>query len=94
MEGVAARIVSFFVEHKSARPLLVRPQVSALALGWSSPPRHGLKINVDAAVGPRFFVIAVVTRDWRGKVVYAGSRKVNTTIPFHAEAEAMRWALF
>ena len=82
-----------FVEHKSARPPLVRPRVSASALSWSSPPRHGLKINVDAAVGPRFFVIAVVTRDWRGKVVFAGSRKVNTTIPLKAKAEVVRWVL-
>jgi len=56
LEGVAARIFSLLFEHKSARPPLVRPQVSASALGWSSPPRHGLKINVNAAVGPRFFV--------------------------------------
>ena len=93
LEGFAARIFSLFVEHKSARPSLVRPQVSASALGWSSPPWHGLKINVDAAVGPRFSVIATVTGDWRGKVVFAGSRKVNTTIPLQAEAEAVRWAL-
>ncbi|KAL0011849.1 hypothetical protein SO802_006957 [Lithocarpus litseifolius] len=93
LEGVAAIIFNLFVEHKSARPPLVRPQVSASALGWSSPPRHGLKINVDAAVGPRFSVIATVTRDWRGKVVFAGSRKVNTTIPLQAEAEAVRWTL-
>ena len=82
LEGVAARIFSLFVEHKSARPPLVRSQVSASSLGWSSPPRHGLKINVDAMIGPRFFVIATVTRDWRGNVVFANSRKVNTTIAF------------
>ena len=74
LEGVAARIFSLFVEHKSARP---PPPPS-----WSFPPRHGLKINVDAAIGPRFFVIAAITRDWRGNVVFASSRKVNTTIPF------------
>ena len=93
LEGVVAKIFSLFVEHKSARPPLVRSQVSASALGWSFPPRHGLKINVDAAIGPRFFVIAAITRDWRGNVVFAGSRKVNTTIPLQAEAEAVRWAL-
>ena len=71
----------------------MRSQVFAIALGWSSPPRLGLKINVDAVVSPRFSVIAVITRDWKGKVVFAGSRKVNTTIPFQAEAEAVRWAL-
>ncbi|XP_023903435.2 uncharacterized protein LOC112015276 [Quercus suber] len=93
LEGVAARIFNLFVKHKSARPPFVRPQVFVATSGWSFPPRHGLKINVDAAVGPRFFVIAAVTRDWRGKVVFAGSRKVNTTIPLQAEVEAVRWAL-
>ena len=90
LEGVAARISSLFVEHKSARPPLVSSQVSASALGWSFPSRHGLKINVDAAVGPSFFVIAAVTRDWRGNVVFVGSRKVNITIPLQVEAEAVR----
>ena len=71
----------------------MRSQVFASALGWSFPLGHGLKINVDATVGPSFFVIAAVTRDWRGNVVFAGSRKVNTTFPFQAEAEAVRWAL-
>ena len=93
LEGVVAKIFSLFVEHKSARSPLVRSQVSASTLGWSSPPRHGLKINLDAMVGPRFSIIVVVTRVWRGKVVFAGSRKVNTTIPLQAEAEAVRWAL-
>ncbi|XP_075640489.1 uncharacterized protein LOC142612257 [Castanea sativa] len=93
LEGVAAKIFSLFVEHKSARPPLVRPQVSLAALGWNSPPRHGLKINVDAAVGPKFSVIATVTRDWRGRVVFTGSRKVNTTFPLQVEAEVVRWAL-
>uniref|UniRef100_A0A2N9ED69 RNase H type-1 domain-containing protein n=1 Tax=Fagus sylvatica TaxID=28930 RepID=A0A2N9ED69_FAGSY len=31
-------------------------------------------------------------RDWRGKVVLALSKKVNTTIPLQAEAEAIFWA--
>ena len=75
LEGVAARIFSLFVEHKSARPPPPPP-------GWSFPLRHGLKINVNATIGPRFSVIATVTRDWRGNVVFASSRKVNTTIPF------------
>nr|XP_023903213.1 uncharacterized protein LOC112015076 [Quercus suber] len=93
LDGVAAKIFSLFVEHKSARAPLVRFQVSASALGWVAPPRLGLKINVDAAVGPRFSVIATVTRDWRGNVVFAGSRKVNTIFPLQTEAEAVRWAL-
>ena len=84
--------LAFLLSIKVLDPL-VRSQVSASALGWSSPPKHGLKINVDAVVGPSFFVIAAVTRDWRGNVVFAGSRKVNTIIPLQVEAQAMRWAL-
>ena len=41
------------------------------------------KINVDAAVA----------RDRRGELVFAGSMKVNTTLPLLAEAEAIKWAL-
>ena len=51
------------------------------------------KINVDAAVGPRFSSIAAVARDRRGELVFAGSRKVNTTLPLLVEAEAIKWAL-
>ncbi|XP_023905690.1 uncharacterized protein LOC112017471 [Quercus suber] len=93
LDSVAARIFSLFVEHKNARSPLVRPQAPASALGWVAPPRLGLKINVDVAVGTRFSVIAAVTRDWRGNVVFAASRKVNTIFPLQAEAEAVRWAL-
>ena len=51
------------------------------------------KINVDAAVGLRFSSIAAVDRDRRGELVFAGSRKVNTTLPLLVEAEAIKWAL-
>ena len=51
------------------------------------------KINVDAAMGPRFSSIAVVARDRRGELVFAGSMKVNTTLPLLVEAEAIKWAL-
>ena len=51
------------------------------------------KINVDAAVGPRFSFIAVVARDQRGELVFVGSMKVNTTLPLLAEVEAIKWAL-
>ena len=51
------------------------------------------KINVDAAVGLRFSSIATVARDRKGELVFAGSRKVNTTLPLLAEAEAIKWAL-
>lgn len=57
------------------------------------PSRLDIKINVDAAVGPRFSAIAAVVRDKRGELVFAGSIKVNTTLPLQAEAEVIRWAI-
>ena len=51
-----------------------------------------LKFNCNAAVGLSFSSIAVVAIDWKGKVVLALSKKVNTTIPLQAEAEAIFWA--
>ena len=37
--------------------------------------------------------IAVVAIDCRGEVVFACLKRVNTTIPFQAEAEAINWAI-
>jgi hypothetical protein len=48
---------------------------------WIKPLQRCFKINVDVAVGPSSFVIAAVARDWRGIVVFAQSKKVNTSIP-------------
>ena len=48
----------------------------------------------DIAIGPKYSTVAVVARDWRGKLVFACSQKVNTTFPLQAEAEAeaVKWA--
>ena len=36
--------------------------------------------------------IAVVAKNWKREVVLARSKRVNTTIPLQAEAEALLWA--
>ena len=66
---------------------------STHAQHWSPPSPHSAKINVDVTVGLCFSVIAVVARDWRGELVLAYSKKVNTTLPLQAEAEALKWVL-
>ena len=48
-----------------------------------------LKLNCDAAVGDLSSCIAVVARDWRGMLVFAISKKVNTNIPVQVEAYAI-----
>ena len=54
------------------------------------PLPETLKCNYDAAVGLSFSSIAVVAIDWKGKVVLALSKKVNTTIPLQARSEERR----
>jgi hypothetical protein len=59
---------------------------------WERQKVGVIKINCDAAVGRRFSSIVAVARDWRGNMVFAFFRKVNTIIPLQAEAEAILWA--
>ena len=56
---------------------------------WSKPDRDTIKINVDAACNIESSSIAAIARDWRGEVVFACSKRVNTTLPLQAEAEAI-----
>ncbi|KAK9992588.1 hypothetical protein SO802_027573 [Lithocarpus litseifolius] len=60
---------------------------------WLKPGNGSFKLNVDAAVGARHFVVAVIAKDWRGELVFASSKKVNTTLPLQAKAEALLWAV-
>ena len=62
------------------------------SLHWICPPHGCIKFNCDAAIGVDCSCLVVVARDWRGTVGLAISKKVNTTIPLQAEAEAILWA--
>ena len=60
---------------------------------WLKPRYNSFKLNCDAAVGLSYSSIAVVVRDWRGKLVFAHSKKVNTNVTLQAEADAIILAL-
>ena len=92
-DGVASRISNLFAKHKNSRASTSRNLVSAPPQVWIALSRLDIKINIDATVGPHYSTIATVVRDWRGELVFAGSMKVNTTLPLQAEAEAIRWAI-
>ena len=47
-------------------------------------------MNCDAVIGMEHSYVAVVARDWREKLVFACSKKVNTKVP---EAKAFLWAV-
>ena len=90
LEGQIIRsIQKLFLEHW-------RPKVPELtyvparsSVRWCCPSQGMLKLNCDATVGDLSSCIAVVTRDWRGMLVSAISKKVNTNIPVQAEANAI-----
>ena len=67
------------------------PTSSLGQVSWRSPEQEFIKINCDAAVGSYFSSIVVVTRDWRGNLVFAFSKKVNNIIPLQVDAEALLW---
>ena len=93
IDDLSSRIGRLLIELKNSRfaeMVFVRP--TELLHAWSPPRRFLIKINVDAAIGLNFFAVVVVARDWRGRLVFACSQKVNTTFPLQAEAEAVKWA--
>ena len=78
-----------FEDLKTSSILNSRPSPRVV---WSLPTSSYIKFNTDAVVGLTSSSIAVVARNWRGTVVLACSKKVNTTIPLQAEAKALVWA--
>jgi hypothetical protein len=62
------------------------------SLHWICPFHGCIKFNCDATIGVDCSCLAMVARDWRGTVVLAISKNVNTTIPLQAEAETILWA--
>ena len=49
-------------------------------------------MNCDSAIGENNSYIAIVARDWRGALVFALSKRVETNVPVQVEAEAINWA--
>ena len=93
IDDLSSRIGRLLIELQNSRfaeMVFVRP--TELLHAWSPPRRFLIKINVDAAIGLNFFAVVVVARDWRGRLVFACSQKVNTTFPLKAEAKAVKWA--
>ena len=91
-EDLKAKIVRLFAEHHKVRS---SPQIrgNCVQAKWVKPELGSIKLNVDAVVGTYHSVVAVIARDWRGELVFACSKKVNTTLPLQAEVEAILWAL-
>ena len=59
---------------------------------WVRPDNGVIKLNFDAAIVLNDSAVAVVARNWRGRLVFAVSSRVDTNIPVQAEAEAIRLA--
>ena len=91
-KDLKAKIVRLSAEHCKVRSA---PQIrgNSVQAKWVKPEYGSIKLNVDAAVGAYHSVVVVIARDWRGELVFACSKKVNTTLPLQVEAEAILWAM-
>ena len=78
-EDLRAKIIKLFAEHCKVRS---SPQIRGIRVlaKWLKPGNSSFKINVDATVGDHHSVVVVIARDWRGELVCACSKKVNTTL--------------
>ncbi|KAK9995551.1 hypothetical protein SO802_020237 [Lithocarpus litseifolius] len=82
-----------FLEHWRPKvPELTRVPTRR-SVRWCCPNQGMLKLNCDAAVGDLSSCKAIVARDWRRKLVFAISKKVNTNITIQAEAYAILLAI-
>ena len=91
-EDLRAKIVRLFAEHRKLRS---SPQIqgNSVQAKWVNPDNGSFKLDVAVAVGAHHFVVAIIARYWRGELVFACSKKVNTTLPLQAEVEGILWAL-
>ena len=80
------------LEHLRASPSPKLSPISQETRKWACPHHEVIKINCDAAVGSDKSFIAIVARDWRGELVFAYTKQVETNVPVQAEAEAINWA--
>ena len=92
-EQVCKNLIRIFHEHWAVIKLSSNNHLVKRELSWKKPPKNAFKLNCDAAIGDSCFVIAVIVRDWRGLLVFAVSRKVDTNTPIQAKAEAILWVV-
>ncbi len=85
MEVSLWKIANSWADHWRAQPFSIATLLKKTCGLWQRPNMGVIKVNSDAAVGKNWLSVAVVARDWRGEVVFAYSKKINTTIPFQAE---------
>ena len=94
LEGQVNRsIQKLYLEHWRPKVPVLASVLTRNNAKWCCPSQGMLKLDCDAAVGDLSSRIAVVARDWRGKLVFAISQKVNTNIPVQAEANAILLAV-
>ena len=94
VEGQVNRCIhKCFLEHWRPKLPVLTSAPTRNSARWSCPSQGMLKLNCDAAIGDLSSCIVIVARDWRGKLVFATSKKVNTNIPIQAEADAILLAV-
>ncbi|KAL0010997.1 hypothetical protein SO802_006105 [Lithocarpus litseifolius] len=94
VEGQVIRsLQKLFLEHWRPKVPVISSALTRRCARWCCPNQGMVKLNCDAAVGDLSSCIAIVARDWRGNLVFAISKKVNTNVPVQAEAFAILLAV-
>ena len=89
VEGQVIRsLQKLFLEHWRPKVLVLTRVPTRSSAKWCCINQGMLKLNCDAAIGDLSSCIAIVARDWKGKLGFAISKNVNTNIPIQAEVYA------
>lgn len=93
---IIERSVSYFSEYADASRIgkMQGKAMGSVVGGWKKPNEGWISICCDASVKEGESGIGIVGRDFKGDVVFVGSKKFSKGMEVEwAEAEAIRWRL-
>ena len=80
------------MEHSNVRTISNSSVQVRRPYSWSKLAMSRIKFNVDADVGQSRAAVAIVVRDWKGILLLACSKTVNSNNPLQDKAKA--WAAY
>ena len=92
-EQVCKKLIRIFHEHWVVAKLSSNNHLVRRDLSWTKPPQSAFKLNCDATIEDSSSAIVVIARDWRGLLMFAVTKKVDTDTPIEVEAKAILWVV-
>jgi hypothetical protein len=90
LEDLLGTLHKIFLEHNEVMKKKLSNPNQRISCSWKPQDVGQVELNCDVVVGSTHSVIAVVARDWRGNLMFALSKKINTNVPIQDEAEAIK----